>query len=123
MKNIQLLQMYFYFFGALNILTSFSVPLLIGNHVFWTPRNLPTELMVGSLYFSLGVIMILVAKTAENHKALVDFLILGNILHSIIMIFYAQTAVHILLDASFIGLMGEIPLILYPWGLKYFLRY
>jgi cadmium resistance protein CadD (predicted permease) len=79
--------------------------------------------MVGSIYFALGVIMVLVAKTAENHKALVDFLIIGNFLHCIIMIVYAQTAVHVLIDAGFIGLMGLIPLVLYPWGLKKFLRY
>jgi len=44
-------------------------------------------------------------------------------LRGIIMVAYTQTLSHIVIDASFIGAMGLIPLVLYPWRLKTFLRY
>lgn len=71
--------------------------------------------MVGSLYFALGIVMLLASKAPMKHKAFVDFII--------IMVVYAQTLWHIVLDAGFVGAMGLIPLVLYPWGMKTFLRY
>ena len=123
MNRVKYFKVYLFFFGALNVLTAFSIPLLFGNQLLWQPRNLPTDLMVGSLYFALGLVMLLVSKTPMKHKAFVDFIIIGNILHSIIMVVYAQNLSHIVIDVSFIGSMGLIPLVLYPWGLKTFLRY
>ena len=79
--------------------------------------------MVGSLYFALGSVMLLVSKTPMKHKPFIDFIIVGNMLHGIIMVAYAQTLSHIVIDASFIGAMGLIPLVLYPRRLKTFLRY
>lgn len=123
MNKEKYFKVYLYVFGTLNVLTAFSIPMLFGNQLLWQPRNFPTDLMVGCLYFAMGIIMLLVSKTPMKHKAFVDFIIIGNILHSSIMLAYAQTLWHIVLDASFIGAMGLIPLVLYPWGLKTFLRY
>ena len=123
MKKEKFIQAYFCVFGVLNILTAFTIPLLLGNQLLWHPRNLPTDLMVGSLYFAMGIVMLFVSKTPAKHKAFVDFIIIGNILHSIVMIAFAQNHLHVLLDAGFIGAMGVLPLALYPWELKKFLRY
>lgn len=71
----------------------------------------------------MGLVMLRAAKTPVKHKTFVDFIIIGNILHSVIMVTHAQTIFHIVVDAGFIGAMGVIPLVFYPWGLKTFLRY
>ena len=123
MNRVAPLRAYLYLFGGLNALTAFSVPLLFGDRLLWHPRNLPTDLMVGSVYFAMGMVMLAAAKAPLKHKAFVDFIIIGNILHSIVMIAYAQSFIHIVIDAGFIGAMGVIPLALYPWELKKFLRY
>jgi hypothetical protein len=38
------------------------------------------------------------------------------------MVFYAQKQSHIYLDSGFIGIMAVIPLLLYPWSIRKFLR-
>jgi hypothetical protein len=106
-----------------NILTSFVIPLFFGDELLWTPRSLPTDLMVGSLYMAMGIVMIVVAKSPMNHKAFIDFIIISNILHGLVMVFYAQKPSHIYLDSGFIGIMGVILILLYPWPLNKFLRY
>ena len=67
--------------------------------------------------------MSLVSKTPMKHKAFIDFIIVDNMLRGIVMVAYTQTLSHIVIDASFIGAMGLIPLVLYPRRLKTFLRY
>jgi hypothetical protein len=76
MNKVNYFKIYLRFFGTLNVLTAFSIPLLFGNQLLWHPRNLPTELMVGSLYFALGIVMLLVSKTPMKHKAFIDFIII-----------------------------------------------
>lgn len=90
-------------------------------HADW--RNLPTGLMVGSLYMAMGIVMVLIAKKAPENKGFIDFIVVGNILHASVMAIYAQKPEHLYLDALFILIMGLIPLFIYPWPLKTFLRY
>jgi hypothetical protein len=49
-------------------------------------------------------------------------LILANLIHASIMLVFAQNIYHIILDVIPIGLMGGVPLVIYPWGLRNFLR-
>ena len=114
---------YLVIFGIANVLTSFAIPIFFGDLLLWAPRNLPTELMVGSLYLAMGIIMLLAARDPLQHQAFVDFVILANLFHALVMLFYAEKPVHILLDVVFIGSMALIPLLLYPWGIKNLFRY
>ena len=123
MAKTKLLKAYFYIFGTGNIITSVAIPVFFGDELLWHPRSLPTDLMVGSIYMAMGIIMVLVAKYPKKHKGFIDFIILSNILHAIVMIFYAQRPIHIYLDSGFIVTMGIIPLFLYPWPLRKFLTY
>jgi len=122
MNKIKLLRYYLYVFGFGNLfLLSFS-PILFGDILLWSPRNIPTELMIGSIYFAMGIIMLMTAKNPLSHKSFVDFVVVANIFHAIVMILFAQNIFH-LGDAALIGLMGVLPLLFYPWSLKNFLRY
>lgn len=123
MNREKLLTLYLYIFGFGNIITSFGIPVLFGDSLLWYPRNLPTDLMVGSLYLAMGIIMVLIAKDPQKHKAFIDFVVLGNIFHALIMVFFAQKPSHIYVDAAFIAIMGVVPLFLYPWPLLTILRY
>ena len=89
----------------------------------WEPRNIPNEMMMSGIYFSMGILMVLTARNFKNHKGFVDFIILANAIHAIIMAIYAENIIHIVVDAGGIGLMALIPLIIYPWGTRNFLRY
>lgn len=89
----------------------------------WTPRNLPTELMVGSLYFAMGIVMLVVARNPMEHRAFLEFAILGNILHAAVMVAFAKNAIQLVVDAGFVGVMGFALLALYPWGVRNFLRH
>ena len=122
-NGAMLMGLFYAGFGVANILTSFAIPIFFGDLLLWTPRNLPTELMVGSLYLAMGIIMLLAARDPLRQQAFVDFVILANLFHAIVMLFYAEKPVHILLDVVFIGSMALIPLLLYPWGIKRLLRY
>jgi len=111
------------FFGIANILTAFTIPIFFGDVLLWKPRNLPTELMVGSLYFAMGIVMLVAARAPIEHRTFLEFVILGNIFHAIVMALFAEDSVQLVLDVGFIGLMGFILLALYPWGIKNFLRH
>jgi hypothetical protein len=39
------------------------------------------------------------------------------------MAIYAEHVGHLLVDVGFMGLMGVLPLLFHPWGLRNFLRY
>jgi hypothetical protein len=123
MKKVKLLKIYLYIFGIGNVVTSLLVPLVFGDAVLWHPRNLATDLMVGSVYLAMGIVMVCIARKPENHKGFIDFIVIANIFHAIVMIVFAQKPSHIYLDAGFIGLMGVIPLFIYPWGITKFLKY
>ena len=122
-RKAKLLKIYLLVFGVLNIGFLSYMPILFGDILLWQPRNIPVEMMLGSLYFAMGIVMIRVAKYPLKHKGLIDFIILGNLMHAILMIFYAEHILHIILDVGAIGLLGGIPLIIYPWGIRHFLRY
>ncbi len=77
--------------------------------------------MISSLYFSMGFIMLVTARQPERHKAFVDFIILGNTLHALVMAILAQTPFQFLLDVIPIGAMGLRPVLFYPWGVRQFL--
>ena len=123
MKKTALLRKYLYFFGIAKIASSFTIPLVLGDTILWQPRNLPTDLMVGSLYLAMGIGMVCIARTVEKHKGFIDFIVMANVFHAVIMIVFAQKPIHIYLDAGFIGLMGLLPLLVYPWGVANFLRH
>jgi hypothetical protein len=87
----------------------------------WQPRNQAIEVMISIVYFSMGLIMLLNAKRPESSKLFIDFVILANLLHAVAMMFFLQNEYQLVLDVVSIGLMGIIPLFIYPWGLKSFL--
>lgn len=123
MSRIQYLSFFLRLFGIANILTAFTIPIFFGDVLLWEPRNLPTELMVGSLYFAMGVVMLVTARAPIEHRAFLEFAFLGNILHAVVMIAFAENPVQLVVDVGFIGLMGFILLALYPWGIRNFLRH
>jgi len=105
------------------MVTSVGIPVFWGDELLWQPRNFPTDLMVGSMYMAMGIIMVLIAKQPKEHKSFIDFIVIANILHALVMIFYAQKPSHIYLDSTFMFAMGMIPLFIYPWPIRKFLRY
>ncbi|MHA2070766.1 MAG: hypothetical protein ACXAEE_08975 [Candidatus Thorarchaeota archaeon] len=118
MDKVKLLSYYLYLFGFLSLTVIAIGPYFLGEELLWQPRNLPTEIMMSGIYFSMGIVMILAARDSNKHKLFVDFLILSNTIHAIIMVTFAQNVLQILVDAGLIGLMGVLPLFFYPWGLR-----
>jgi hypothetical protein len=47
---------------------------------------------------------------------------LTNILHALVMLLFITNIYQIIFDVVTIGLMGLIPLLIYPWDLKSFLQ-
>ena len=122
-QKLRRLTLFLYGFGFTNIATAFTVPLFFAESLLWQPRSLATDLMVGSLYLALGIVMVSAAKRPEQHKALIDFIILSSLLHGAVMVVFAQQPLHIAIDALFLGLMGLIPLWAYPWPRHQLLRF
>lgn len=110
-------------FGIANLITAFTIPIFFGDLLLWTPRNLPTELMVGSLYFAMGIVMLIAARNPLEHRAFIEFAIIANLLHALVMAVFAEKPIQLVLDVGFIGIMGLVLLALYPWGIKNFLRH
>jgi hypothetical protein len=116
------LKRYLVTFGLLNIFViSFTIPIFLGGLLLWQPRNLPVEMMLSSIYLVMGVVMIAAAKNPMTHKSLVDFLVLANPAHALVMLLFAQNIWH-LVDVFTIGLLGGFPLLFYPWEMRYFMR-
>ncbi len=123
-RKTKYLKNYLIIFGLLNIFViSFTVPLLLGDWVLWSPRNIPVEMMISSIYLAMGIIMLRIARDPLPHQAFIDFLVIANLGHALVMLIYAENLWHILFDAGAIALTGGLPLIFYPWGLRRFLRY
>ena len=99
------------------------MPFLFGDLILWQPRNIPVEIMISVIYFAMGIIMIVSAGNPLRHKSFLDFVIIANILHAIVMVVYAKNFLHLIVDAIPIGLMGVLPLLFYPWGLSKIFRY
>lgn len=124
MYKERILRVYLYVFGLANVfVVSFTIPLLFGDQLLWTPRNIPTEMMMAGIYFVMGLIMILAARNPLSHKAFVDFVTLSSIVHAVIMLIFAEHILHVLIDVAFMVALGVVPLLVYPWGLKNLFRY
>jgi len=124
MDKFKLLKVYFITFGLLNVFViSFTVPLVFGDLVLWHPRNISTEMMMSVIYLAMGILMLASSRDPQKHKSFLDFIILANCLHAVVMIVYADNILHILIDAVSVGLMGVLPLFIYPWGIRNFLKY
>lgn len=120
-NKTKLLRTYLFVFGFLNIFVVSIVPVILGDVFLWQPRNLPIEIMMSILYFSMGIVMVIAARSPENHKSFIDFLVLGNTLHALVMLITAQSVLQVILDVFPIGAMGLLPLFFYPWGVRNFL--
>jgi cytochrome c biogenesis protein CcdA len=116
------LSIYLYVFGFASIFLITTIPIIWGDLLLWQPRNLPTEIMMASIYLAMGIIMVLIAKKPLKHKSFIDFLILSNLFHASVMLVTAHNFYQIIFDFIPIALMGVIPLFLYPWRIKNFLR-
>ncbi|UCD41422.1 MAG: hypothetical protein JSV69_12730 [Chloroflexota bacterium] len=116
------LSIYLYVFGLASIFLITTIPFIWGDLLLWHPRNTPTEIMIAGIYFAMGVVMVLTAKKPSNQKSFIDFLILANLVHALIMIITARNIYQIIFDVIPIGLMGLIPLIVYPWRRRNFFR-
>ncbi|MCW4040692.1 MAG: hypothetical protein NWE83_08070 [Candidatus Bathyarchaeota archaeon] len=121
MNKILLLRYYFLVFGMLSIATAIIIPWFFPQFL-WEPRNIPQELMISCLYIAMGIVMVASASDPVKHKGFIDFIILANVLHAGVMIVVAENIFHLVVDALFIGLMGILPLGLYPWKRTQFLR-
>lgn len=119
--KITVLKYYLIIFGLLSLLVFPTVPIIFGDAFLWQPRNLATELMMSIVYFSLGIVMLFSARNPARHQTFVDFVILANVLHAVVMAITAQTTAQYLLDVLPIGIMGLLPLLFYPWGIKNYL--
>jgi hypothetical protein len=95
MSRTRYLSFFLRFFGIANVLTAFTIPIFFGDVLLWKPRNLPTELMVGSLYFAMGIVMLVAARTPVEHRAFLEFSILGNIFHAIVMAFFPEDPIQL----------------------------
>ncbi|MEX2008345.1 MAG: DUF6632 domain-containing protein [Candidatus Spechtbacterales bacterium] len=111
-------------FGLGNILVHPILPWFFQQQFFWTPKNVPYEFMIGGLYIAWGIVMVVASRDPLKHKLFVDFTILGNLFHAIVMIFFGvmEQPKHLYGDVIWISALGVIPLIFYPWGVKNFLR-
>lgn len=123
-RKTKYLKQYLLIFGLLNIFViSFTVPLLLGDWLLWEPRNFAVEMMMSSIYLAMGIVMVLIARKPLPHKAFIDFLVIANLGHALVMLIFSETIWQLLLDVGVIALMGALPLFFYPWGLRQFLRY
>lgn len=120
-RRQQLLTYYLYIGGMINIFIVTWLPFALAEWMLWAPRNLPDELMISSIYLAMGIAMIAAARQPDGRKAFVDFLIVANLFHALVMTLMAQHLWQILLDALPIALMGTMPLVFYPWGIQNFL--
>ncbi len=114
------LRVYLYAFGVGNIVIHPVLPFLFQEQFFWTPRNRPYEFMIGGIYIAMGIIMLLAARKPQQHKLFVDFTILGNLLHAVVMIAFGiwEQPAHLYGDVLWISAMWIIPLFFYPWGVR-----
>lgn len=121
-KRERYLSIYLSVFGFASIFLITTIPIIWGDLLLWHPRNVPTEIMIASIYLAMGIIMILIAKKPLVHKSFIDFLILANLFHALVMLVFSRNFIQVLFDVIPIGLMGLIPLIIYPWQIVNFLR-
>jgi len=103
MDKEKLMRLYLYCFSMVNIFfLSFAVPLFFG-FLLWEPRNIPNEVMMSGIYFSMGSMMVLTARNFMSQKGFVNFIILANSIHAIIMVVYAKNMIHIVVMRAVSG--------------------
>lgn len=119
-----MLKKYLLWFGLGNIIVHPILPWFLPHMFFWTPRNIPYEFMIGGIYIAWGIVMVVASKQPLKHKLFIDFTVLGNLFHALVMIVFGiiDQPMHLYGDVIWISLLWIIPLIFYPWGLKNFLK-
>jgi hypothetical protein len=111
--------------GLGNVLVHPVLPWFMPQLFFWTPRNTPYEFMIGGLYIALGIVMVVASRNPLEHKLFIDFVVLGNLLHASVMVYFAiadRAVAHLYGDVLWIGALALLPLAIYPWGIDRFLR-
>lgn len=118
------LKIFLYVFWVGNVIVHPVIPFLFPPQFFWTPRNRPHEFMIGGIYIAMGIMMILAAQEPRKHKLFVDFIILGNFLHAVVMIIFGiiDQPAHLVGDVLWISVLWILPLVFYPWGLQKLMR-
>lgn len=113
-----------YWFGLANIFLHPVLPWFFPHHFFWTPRNIPYEFMIGGIYIALGIVMVIASKEPLKHKLFIDFSILANLFHAVVMIYFGlvDQPSHLYGDVLWISALWLVPLFYYPWKLNTFLR-
>lgn len=122
MDKIDFMKSYLIIFGTLSILTSIIIPIFFPQFL-WQPTNISQEIMISSIYIAMGVVMIYTTKNPKNLEAFIDFLITTNVSHAAVMTLFAENIYHLLVDSLFVGLMGILPLLFYPWKRTKILKY
>jgi hypothetical protein len=125
MTKETLLSRFMLFGGLGNVFVHPVLPWCLPQLFFWQPRNIPYEFMIGGLYLALGIVMVIAARDPLEHKLFVDFVVLGNLFHAGVMIYFAvtrQQLAHLYGDVIWIAALGLLPLAFYPWGVAHFLR-
>lgn len=123
-KIMKKLSRYLFLAGWANLVLHPVLPWLLPELFFWQPRNYAYEFMIGGIYLALGIVMIIASKQPEKHKLFVDFCILMNLFHAVVMMAFAilvNQPHHLVGDVVWIGAQAVIPLFVYPWGIKNFL--
>jgi hypothetical protein len=111
--------------GVGNIVVHPMLPWFVPQLFFWQPRNIPYEFMIGGIYVALGISMVVASRNPLDHKLFVDFVVLANLFHVAVMIFFSfvhHAVAHLYGDVIWIGALALLPLVFYPWGVSRFLR-
>lgn len=118
------LTIFLYWFGLANIFLHPVLPWFFPHHFFWTPRNIPYEFMIGGIYIALGLVMVASSNNPLKHKLFIDFSILANLFHAIVMIYFGfmDQPMHLYGDVLWISALWIIPLVYYPWKISGFMK-
>lgn len=124
MKKVRILSIFLFYMGLANIFLHPILPWFLPHMFFWTPRNIPYEFMIGGIYIAWGIVMIAASKEPLKNKLFIDFTILGNLFHALVMIFFGiiEQPMHLYGDVLWISALWVVPLVYYPWGIKNFLK-
>lgn len=125
MKNKEKkLKLFLYWAGLANVFLHPVIPWFFPHHFFWMPRNMPYEFMIGGIYIAWGIVMVIASKEPLKHKLFIDFTILANLFHAVVMVFFGsiEQPTHLYGDVLWICALSVIPLLFYPWGIKNFLK-
>jgi hypothetical protein len=99
-RKISYLKIYLFVFGLFNVFIVSTVPIIFGDLFLWKPRNIPTEIMMASLYFTMGIVMLFATRNPEGSKLFIDFLVIANIIHAVVMLIFIQNSIQLFLELS-----------------------